>query len=521
MAGDYPKAEEFIDRFIPYIHPAGHCFVAANAGFLPPDFTREFNFIDLGCGRAKTLLVLAQLYPKAKFYGVDFNEKSIAYAREKAQELGLKNLHFINTSFEELLKLKELPEFDFVSMAGLFTWLTPSAREAVKRFVKERLKPGGVLYLEFATIPGSINNAIFWRFIRELVAGVEDELEKVEKTLELFDLFTSRPTKYLIAHAGVRAVMLNYLRNKEEQSRHLLHNVLPKFAFPMYFFEIYDEFVETGVKFAGRMELELNDPETSLFPSHVPTYIRFKKDVRLRETVVDFILNIGEHHDVWIKEGEEREKEALDFLDEHFFLIPRQAPGSIRRTLLLPGGHRLPLSGEIFDPFYTRGEEPVRVGEHPLFKGNPDAVKKAFYKVAASGEFFIGCDEEKLKSPEEIESALPEKFALSLSVNKYLLESSLELLVGCILVSEVTRGPAVSLSPLETVLFYFALSEGVGKSVSRAYEYLQALDKTLKIRGEEKKAKEISKEELEKTGECLFKGRKAFNLQRLGIVLPV
>jgi anaerobic selenocysteine-containing dehydrogenase len=106
------------------------------------------------------------------------------------------------------------------------------------------------------------------------------------------------------------------------------------------------------------------------------------------------------------------------------------------------------------------------------------------------------------------------------AINKYLLESSLELLVGCTLVSEVTRGPAVSLSPLETVLFYFALSEGVGKSVARAYEYLQSLDKTLKIRGEEKKAKEISKEELEKTGERLFKGRKAFNLQRLGIVLP-
>ncbi|MBW2069085.1 MAG: methyltransferase domain-containing protein [Deltaproteobacteria bacterium] len=517
MDEGYPKREEFIDRFIPYMYPAGNSFVAASSGFLPPDFTKEFHFIDLGCGRGKTLMALAQLYPQAEFYGVDFNEKSISFAQKKAEELRLKNLRFINTGFEKLLELKELPFFDYVSMAGLYTWLTPSAREAVKKFVEKRLKPEGILYLEFAAIPGSINNAIFWRFIRELVPREAEDSEKIEKTLELFEIFISRPTKYLITYTGVRTVISNYLRNREEQSKHLLHNVLPEYAFPVYFFEIYDDFTKAGVRFAGRMDLEQNAPELSLFPSHVPTYVRFKKDVRVRETVVDFILNIGEHHDVWVKEGELKEKESLEYLHEHFFLIPRQKPDHLRRTVLLPGGHRFSLSGEIFTPFYGNGEAPFRLGDHPLFKENPEAVKKAFYKVSASGEFFICCFKDKLRDLRETPEELPERFTIS-SVNEYLLESAFELLTGCQLVSEVTGGVAVTLSPLEVVLFYFALKEGKGKALDSAFEYLQSLDKTLRLGGEEKKAKDVSREDLEKIFDSLFKGRKIFNLNRLNIV---
>ena len=520
MHNAYPKTEEFIDRFIPYMYPAGQCFVAASAGFLPLDFNKEFHFIDLGCGRAKTLMVLAWLYPRAKFYGVDFNEKSIAFAKEKAKELNLKNLQFINTSFEKLIQLNNLPSFDFVSMAGLYTWLSPSARESVRRFVEKKLKRNGILYLEFTAIPGAVNSAIFWRFIREIVPKDIEDSKRIEKTLELFEMFINRPTKYLISHSGVKAVVSNYLHNREEQSKHLLHNVLPEYAFPMYFFEIYDDFAKTGVKFAGRMDLEQNDPELSLFPSHVPTYLRFKKDVRIRETMVDFILNIGEHHDVWVKEGEIKEEESLEYLNKRFFLLPRQKPERLRKTILLPGGHRFPLTGDIFEPFYGNKEAPIRIGDHPLFKENPEAVKKAFYKVAASGEFFIGCFEDKLRDLKETYEELPEKFTIS-SVNRYLLESSFELLIGCQLVSEVTGGVAISLSALEVVLFYFALKDGKKKALNSALEYLHSLNnKTLRVDGEEKVAKDIQLEDLEKAFDALFKGRKAFNLNRLNIVLP-
>jgi len=68
-------------------------------------------------------------------------------------------------------------------------------------------------------------------------------------------------------------------------------------------------------------------------------------------------------------------------------------------------------------------------------------------------------------------------------------------------------------------LFYFALKEGKRKAIDSAFEYLQSLDKTLRLGGEEKKAKDVSYEDLKKIFETLFKRRKAFNLNRLNIVL--
>ncbi len=513
----YPTEEEFIERFIPNIYPAMNSFVAAYKGFVPPDFSKSFTFIDLGCGRAKTLIVNAMLYSKAQFYGIDFNEKSVNYAKNQAKKLGIKNITFICDSFENL-KNYSLPDFDYISMAGLYTWLTPSAKRAVREFVKNKLKKGGLLYLEFAAIPGAIETAIFWKFIREIVPKDIDDESKINMTLELFKIFTTRPTRYLMNHDKVRAAVNRYLKDKDiDQRKYLLHNVLAEYAFPIYFFEIYDDFKDTGIMFAGRMELELNDPEMSLFPSHIPTVIKFKDSPRIRETVIDFILNIGEHHDVWVKNGIHNKDDAISFIAERYFLLPRQSPEKLRRQIQLPGGHRFHLSGVTYDFFYSLGEDPVRISEHPEFKKNPYSVLKAFYQVAASGEFFICCDNKDidLNIPKY---ELPESFKISRE-NQLLIDFSFTLFTGTILVSKITKGAAVQLNSIETLLLKFALEYGKDSAIDETYKYLTSINRQIPYRGETRLTKEIKKEEVEKEAKSFFSGRKAFNLQRLKIIL--
>lgn len=512
----YPAEEEFIERFIPNIYPAINSFVAAYKRFIPPDFSQPFTFIDLGCGRAKTLIVNALLYPNAQFYGIDFNEKSINYAKDQVKKLGIKNITFICDSFENL-KNYSLPDFDYISMAGLYTWLTPSARKAIREFVKNKLKKDGILYLEFASIPGAIETAIFWRFIREIVPRDINDESKIDMAIELFEIFISRPTRYLMDHIKVRSVVSRYLKKDAEQRKHLLHNVLPEYAFPMYFFEIYDDFIDTGVIFAGRMELELNDPELSLFPSQIPTVMRFKENVRIRETIIDFILNIGEHHDVWVKDGIHAKDDAISFIAERYFLLPRQSPEKLRRQIQLPGGHKIHLSENIYDFFYSCGEGPIRIFDHPEFEKNKEATLKAFYKIAASGEFFICCNSKdvNLSIPKY---ELPDTFKISIE-NQLLIDFSFTLLTGTILVSKVTRGAAVQLNPIETILLKFALEYGKNSAIDETYKYLTSINRQITYRGETRLTKEIKREEVEKEAKTLFSGRKAFNLQRLKIIL--
>ena len=52
------------------------------------------SLLDLGCGRGRALLMLAERFPKSSFQGYDLSVDAIAYAMEQAAERGLDNVRF-------------------------------------------------------------------------------------------------------------------------------------------------------------------------------------------------------------------------------------------------------------------------------------------------------------------------------------------------------------------------------------------------------------------------------------------
>ena len=50
--------------------------------------------LDLGCGRGRALLMLADRFPNSRFRGYDLSSEAIAYASAQADERGLENVHF-------------------------------------------------------------------------------------------------------------------------------------------------------------------------------------------------------------------------------------------------------------------------------------------------------------------------------------------------------------------------------------------------------------------------------------------
>jgi hypothetical protein len=68
---------------------------------------------DVGCGKGASTLLLAKAFPKSKFYGFDYHDKSIEGARETARREGLAD----RVTFE-VAKAKEFPgkDYDFVAV---------------------------------------------------------------------------------------------------------------------------------------------------------------------------------------------------------------------------------------------------------------------------------------------------------------------------------------------------------------------------------------------------------------------
>lgn len=123
---------------------------------------------DVGCGKGASTLLMAKSFPKSRFFGFDYHDKSIEGARESARREGVAD----RVTFE-VAKAKEFPgkDYDFVavfdclhdmgdpvgaaahvrqSLSNNGTWMIvePYAND----HLKDNLNPVGRVYYSFSTL---------------------------------------------------------------------------------------------------------------------------------------------------------------------------------------------------------------------------------------------------------------------------------------------------------------------------------------------------------------------------------
>lgn len=110
----------------------------------------EPSILIAGCGTGKHAIETAYIYKNSKITAVDLSLSSLSYGKRKADELGLKNIEFIQADILELEQLNQ--QFDMVQSGGVLHHMhDPMAGWKV---ITSILKPGGTmnigLYSELA-----------------------------------------------------------------------------------------------------------------------------------------------------------------------------------------------------------------------------------------------------------------------------------------------------------------------------------------------------------------------------------
>jgi len=82
---------------------------------LPARLEAGIRVLDLGCGRGRALMKMAERFPNSEFVGYDLSEEAIAWAREQVAERGLDNLGF---------EVRDLTDFDQVAEPAAFDFVT-------------------------------------------------------------------------------------------------------------------------------------------------------------------------------------------------------------------------------------------------------------------------------------------------------------------------------------------------------------------------------------------------------------
>lgn len=262
----------------------------------PPDGS-AFTYCDLGCGEGLTLLILAAANPRGRFVGVDFNPVHIMRARSLAAAAGLANVEFLERSFEDLLD-DPLPEFDFVAMHGVYSWVSPELRRSIVRFLSERLKAGGIVYVSYNCMPGWTSGLAMQRLLHDVGARASGRSDqKILSAISVLEKLKSVEARALLSKEFIDDVIE---LKKQGRAGYLAHEYLNDHWHPMFHADVARELAAAKLSYAGSADLLANIPQFTVTPEQREVIAGLDSPV-MQETVRDLCCNRRFRRDVYIR----------------------------------------------------------------------------------------------------------------------------------------------------------------------------------------------------------------------------
>lgn len=113
---------------------------------LIPALERGIRVLDIGCGRGRALLHLAERFPNSEFVGYELSDEAITYARGQGMKNGLSNIRFIPRNLTGFSETAETAVFDLVTaFDAIHDQATP---QSVLDGIYQTLKTGGTFLMQ-------------------------------------------------------------------------------------------------------------------------------------------------------------------------------------------------------------------------------------------------------------------------------------------------------------------------------------------------------------------------------------
>lgn len=119
------------------------------AGIVPPAVAAA---CELGFGQGLSLAIHA-VAGGARWYGTDINPAHVATLHGLVAGTGAE-VEACAQSFAGFCARDDLPQFDFIGLHGVWSWVSAANRGRILGFVERRLRLGGALYLSYNALPG-------------------------------------------------------------------------------------------------------------------------------------------------------------------------------------------------------------------------------------------------------------------------------------------------------------------------------------------------------------------------------
>lgn len=296
----YASDVEYTAGFYREQSPAALNFACVLNGIEPVDTSRTFTYFELGFGRGLTANILAAAHANGRFWAADFNPAHVAGARQLASDAGLSNLTLLENSFEDLAegRVEGLPQFDFITLHGIYTWVTAENRRHIVHFVSRYLKPGGLVYMSYNAMPGWSVSLPLQRLIVEHADLYPNRSDAQIKAAAAFiDKLDEAKAAYFVTNPQLRG-RIDTLKNGN--ANYLVHEYMHRHWQPMYFADVARDMGDAKLEYVGSAEPSGNF--TGLFVSSEKLeLVNSTQNPVFAETVKDYFLNTSFRKDVFVR----------------------------------------------------------------------------------------------------------------------------------------------------------------------------------------------------------------------------
>ena len=350
-------------------------------GVEPPETRNGFDYLELGCGQGFTASLLAAANPHGRFTATDFNPAHIARAESFARAVGLPNLTLSEASFEEMAAhyAGRPPAFDFITLHGVYSWISAENRRAIVRLIASALRPGGLVYVTYNAMPGWAPLLPLQRWLHDL-AALDPERSDLRVVRALG--FAQR-----MAAAGARVLdpgeALGKLVSLAErgETTYLAHEYLNAAWSPLYHRDVAREMAAAKLEYVGSANLLDAFPDLSFTPDQRDLLAELPT-AEARETARDLFLNRRFRPDVYVRgarrlSGAERE-ERLRRL-KLALIVPRE---QAQMTLRIPLGKADLDAGTYGAIFDALAQGPREIGELLALPGLAGRSRTSAVEVA-------------------------------------------------------------------------------------------------------------------------------------------
>jgi SAM-dependent methyltransferase len=258
------------------------------------------NACELGFGQGLSVSIHAAAQPGINWYGTDFNPSQAAFASEMVRLAGV-DAKLYDEAFAEFCNRKDLPDFDFICLHGIWTWISDENRGVLVDFIRRKLRPGGVLYVSYNTLPGWSASApirhLMKRHADVMSAPGQGVVSQTDAALGFIDQILALEPLYAKANPSA---MERLQQVKGQDRKYLAHEYMNRDWHPMYFADMENWLSDAKVGFACSAYTLENLYDLNLTPAQAE-FMRGIPDVSLRETIRDYCVNQQFRRDYWVR----------------------------------------------------------------------------------------------------------------------------------------------------------------------------------------------------------------------------